>query len=215
MSALPAMTTGYGRRGLLLGLLLVALTACADLLPGQRDPSTLYTLTPKSTFSEGVAEVPWQLVVERPLAAAGLDSQRIALKRTPVTMEYFGGANWLGPAPDLVQTLVVESFENSGKIAAVGRAATGLRADFVLNMELREFQAEYAEDGTPLVNVRLNAKLVAMPDRVIVGSFTAGDTVAAASDTLPAVVAAFDEALGQALKRLVEWTLTRPAEARR
>lgn len=186
------------------------LAGCTDLLPGQGAPSTLYTLSPKTTVAATVKPVRWQLVVERPLAAAGLDSQRIALKPTALTMDYFGGANWLGPAPDVVQTLVIESFETSGRIAAIGRAATGLRADYVLNLELRDFQAEYDAAGQPRVAVRLNAKLVAMPERVIIGSLTAGDTAAATADRVQDIVLAFDTALAATLKQLVEWTLTTP-----
>ena len=37
-----------------------------------------------------------------------------------------------------LQTLIIESFENSGRIVAVGRESVGLRADFTLKTELRE-----------------------------------------------------------------------------
>ena len=39
----------------------------------------------------------------------------------------------------MVQTLLVESFENTGKIVAVARKATDIRADYVLKTDLREF----------------------------------------------------------------------------
>ena len=46
---------------------------------------------------------------------------RIALHRASVELEYYARANWTDLAPAMIQTLVVESFENSGKIVAVGR----------------------------------------------------------------------------------------------
>ena len=52
----------------------------------------------------------------------------------------------------------------------VGRDTIGLRADYVLKSELREFQAEYAganDSNPPRIHVRINAKLVAMPRRTI------------------------------------------------
>ena len=64
---------------------------------------------------------------------------------------------------DLVEslTLLVESFENTGKIVAVGRQAIGLRSDFNLKSELREFQAEYFGGAKiPTVRVRINTKLI-------------------------------------------------------
>jgi cholesterol transport system auxiliary component len=82
-----------------------------------------------------------------------------------------------------------------------------LRADYVLKSELREFQAEYFEPGPPLAHVAINVKLVKMPRREIVANESFSSRAPATADTLPAVVEAFDEALGQVLRRLVEWTL--------
>ena len=73
-------------------------------------------------------------------------------------------------APRLVQTLIIESLENSGKIVAVGRESVGLRADYILKTELRDFEADATKGGTPVIGVRINAKLVRMPDRTIVAS---------------------------------------------
>ena len=52
----------------------------------------------------------------------------------------------------MIQTLLIESFENTGKIIAVGRQSLGLRSDFNLKLEVREFQAEYfPKDAAPRV----------------------------------------------------------------
>jgi cholesterol transport system auxiliary component len=185
------------------------LPACGFQLPGQGDPPQLYTLTPKSTFTADLPKADWQLIVEPPIAAAGLHSSRIALQRTPVSVDYFARVNWTDLAPMMVQTLLIESFENTAKIVAVSRESTRLRADFHLQTELREFQAEYFPDATkpPTVRVRMLAKLIRMPDRIIVDSMTAERTWNAERDALPAIVIAFDEALGGVMRRIVEWTL--------
>jgi cholesterol transport system auxiliary component len=47
---------------------------------------------------------------------------------------------WVDTAPRLVQTLLVESFENSRKIIGVGRQSVNLRTDYALIIDLREFQ---------------------------------------------------------------------------
>ncbi len=46
-----------------------------------------------------------------------------------------------------------------------------------------------------------------MPRRAIVGSNKFEVILPAESDTMVAIIDAFDEALGKVLKRLVEWTL--------
>jgi cholesterol transport system auxiliary component len=209
--------TGTMRRTVaVLATLLVA--ACSgSLLPGQAPPPKLYDLTPKSTFDASLPTADWQLLVETPIAAAGIDTSRIALKRSPTTLDYFASAEWTDRAPALVQTLIIESFENSKKIIAVGRESVALRSDYSLKLELREFQADYfttndkpieGANAAPIVDVRINAKLVKMPERTIIASDTFSEKIDAASNTLNDIVLAFDEALGKVLKHAVSWTLT-------
>ena len=207
------------RRRLLKTMTLVAFatltSACAGVLPGTGPPPRLFRLSPKNTFPDGLPTVAWQLVIEPPLAPAGLDTTRIALHRAAIELEYYARANWTDLAPAMIQTLVVESFENSGKIVAVGRESLGLRADFVLKMELREFQSEYTTNERPNAHVRLNAKMVKMPQRTIIGSESFEARVGANADRIEDIVGAFDKALGKALKDLVVWTLQTGQSARR
>ncbi len=191
----------------LAGALAFVAAGCTAVLPGQGAPAQLYTLSPKSTFSDDLPVLSWQLVVELPVSAKSLNTSRIALRHDPLSLEYYKGARWTERAPMMVQTLLVESFENTNKIVAVARKATDLRADYVLKSDLREFQVEYDEQGTPIAHVRLNAKLVKMPQRTIIASRTAESLVKAEGTDLREVVAAFDEAMGKTLKNIVEWTL--------
>ena len=186
------------------------LVGCAgNILPGaQIDPPKLYVLTPKSTFAPDLPKVDWQLTVDVPIAEASLNSARIALKRSPVTLEYYERANWIDTAPIMVQTLLVESFENSKRIVGVGRQSIAIRSDYTLVTDLREFHAEYFRSGIPEARVRLNAKLVRMPERVIVGVTTVERLQPAAGTDIDSVIEAFDTALGKTMKRIVEWALT-------
>ena len=182
-------------------------TACELTVPGQGPPPVLYRLTPKSTFSEDLPRVDWQLILEVPVADAGLNTTRVALLQTPTQLEYYARSSWTDRAPLMVQTLMIESFENSGRIVAVGRESVGLRADFILKTELREFQAEYHGAENPNVRVGINVKVVEMPRRTIVASRSFEAEVEAEADAMTEIITAFDEALGKVLKHLVEWTL--------
>ena len=200
------------RRQLLRGLAglssLGLLGACSGLVPGQSPPPTLFRLTPKSTFREDLPTVDWQLVLDTPVADAALNTTRIALMSSPMQVEYYARSSWTDRAPLMIQTLMIESFENSNRIVSVGREGGGLRADFILKSELRELQAEYYEGGNPVAHVTINAKLVAMPSRDIVASQSFKRKIEAEADRLNDVVNAFDEALGKVLKNLVEWTIS-------
>jgi cholesterol transport system auxiliary component len=204
---------------------LIGTGACSSIIPGaDRDPPKLYDLSPKSTFAKNLPRARWQLVVEPPIAAAGLSSARIALKRHLLRLEYYAQAAWTDTTPTMIQTLIIESFENSQKIVSVGRTSAGLRSDYVLQTSLREFQAEYSNrrltekamkdddnkgKAGPTVRVSINAKLVKMPERTIIASRTFDHVVIANTNGMEEIVAAFDDALGKALKRIVQWTLVR------
>ena len=189
---------------LVLGL---ALAGC-DVLPRVSEPVQLYTLTPKTTFDVPIPAVDWQLVVETPTAAAGLNTTRIVLQRSSFAVDYYADAAWTENAPLMVQNLLVESFENTRKIVGVGREAIGLRPDFYLRTDLREFGATYDQgEDPPLVVVRINAKVVEMPERRIVAAGTFERRERAAGRSFDEVLVAFDEALGSTLKDIVAFTL--------
>jgi cholesterol transport system auxiliary component len=189
------------------GGLALTVAGCSGTLLSRPTPPDLYTLTPKSTFSPNLPTVNWQLLIEEPVAPAGLNTTRIAISPDLIEIDYYAGVAWTDRAPAMVLTLLIESFENSEKIVAVGRDVSGLRSDYILQTELREFQAEPQANGTTMASARLNARLVRMPDRRIFanGSFPA--MAQAASNRFSDVLIAFDEALGDTMGDVVEWTL--------
>jgi cholesterol transport system auxiliary component len=195
------------RRNVLLGA--AALLAGCSLVPDVNRPLTLYTLKPKLT-PRNLPKVDWQLVVAEPAAERDIDTTRIALTRRPNVIEYFAGGNWTDTAPDLVQAKLIEAFEATHAILAVGRDAAGLKPDYILQSDLRDFQAEYQGDAAPVAHVRLISKLVQMPDRRIVRSVAAQSSAPAAGRELPAIVSAFETALAQVLDQTVTAILTNP-----
>ena len=191
----------------LAGALVGALASCDTIVPGRGPLPDLYRLTPKSTFAPDLPTVDWQLLLEPALTNASIDTTRIGLQRSATSVEYYARATWSDRAPQMIQTLMIESFENSERIVAVGRDSIALRADYILKTDLREFQAEYMEGPKPHIHVTLIARLVKMPRRAIVGTKKFETVIEAQADTMEAIIGAFDIALGKVLKRLVEWTL--------
>ena len=189
------------------------LGAC-ELIKAAEEPTDLYTITPKSTFDQDMPAVFWQLAVEVPGASANLSTSRIAISQSPTSSDYFSKTAWTDRAPLMVQTRIVDSFENSHKIVAVARESIGLRANYVLQSDLRNFEAMYFYGPQPIAHVRIVAKLVRMPDRQIIAVGSFERCVRARADKVPKVVEAFDQALGSVMKRLVAWTLkTAPPRA--
>jgi cholesterol transport system auxiliary component len=191
------------------GVAAVLLAGC-ELIKAAEEPTDLYTITPKSTFDTSMPDVYWQLSVEVPTAAANVNTGRIALAMSPTSSDYYSKTAWTDRAPVMVQTRIVDSFENSHKIVAVARESIGLRANYVLQTDLRNFEAMYFYGQPPIVKVRIVAKLVRLPDRQIIGTATFERCVRARADKVPKVVEAFDQALGSVMKLLVAWTLRTP-----
>lgn len=192
-------------------LLPLLLAGCGGLLssPPQRQ---LYRVTPSFAFPAGLPHSAAQLLVAAPLAPAGLDSRRMALSTTPVSLDYYADGEWTDRAPFLVQDALVNGFEKSGALPAVAPDRGGLSADFVLDTSVDDFTAHYdSPAGPPIVRIALTAKLVRMPERKIIAHISVARDQRAAANTLPEIVRAFNVALGGAVPQVVAWTVGNPA----
>ncbi|MEY8843309.1 ABC-type transport auxiliary lipoprotein family protein [Cribrihabitans sp. XS_ASV171] len=194
-------------------LSVVSLSACSGLgiLSQAAEPNDIYLLTPKSTFAASLPTLRQQLVVEEPTATAAVDTDRIAIQPSPLEVQYLPESRWVDRAPRIVQALLIESFENTGKVGAVGMSAVALRPDYLIVPDLREFQAHVVDDGTEDgaldVRVRLNIKVVDAFDDRIIASSSFEEITRSQSDEMPGIAYAFDEALGDAMRDAVEWTI--------
>ncbi|WP_290557022.1 ABC-type transport auxiliary lipoprotein family protein [Aestuariivita sp.] len=204
---------------LMTGLMLhTGLAGCAGLssLAEATAPTDLYTLSPKSTFSASLPKLQSQIVVNQPTATALVDTNQIAVQPTSLQVQYLPDARWIDRAPLIVQALLIESFENTGKVPAVGSSAIGLRADYLVVTDIREFQAfvpEQSEGSALHIDVRLNIKLVdAFSDRII-ASRSFEEIVVSASDEAADVASAFDEALGDTMRDAIEWSIREIAKS--
>jgi cholesterol transport system auxiliary component len=192
-------------------ILILTLAGCSSLLGGG-EPAHLYRLTPKSTYPPNLPHRTVQLLINEPLAPAGLDKSRIALSRSPVSIDYFADSEWTDRAPLLVQTAILQSFENSKTITAIARESVGLRADFIIETEIRHFEAVYdSPNGPPEIWVAINVRLVNPTSREVVAQTSFERRERASANEVPSIVSAFDEALGGVMKEIVVWTVTNPA----
>ncbi len=181
-----------------------ALSACA----GIGGKAQLYVLNPSTSFAADTPSVSWQLAIAIPVAPANLDTTRITLNQSAIKTDYFANADWTDRTPIVVQNQLVKAFENSGKLKNVFRDAGALRADYVLETEIRDFEAQYDQpNAVPDVVVRIESKLIKVSDNEIAGSFIAEKTVQASQNHIDSIVSAFNNALGAVLQQTVEWTL--------
>jgi cholesterol transport system auxiliary component len=211
------MRPGARRRGitallLCVPILLAGLVAgCGGLLP-KAPERPLYRLNPVVALPTPPRRVDALLVVATPTASAGLDTKRMALFQSPVAIDYFAEGEWVDRPPFLVKEALIEGFQKSGAFSGVSSEGLGLSADYVLNTDIRDFTAIYdSPDGPPLARVRIAAELITMPGRNIAATISVTREARAGAVDLPAIVNAFNQALGEAIRDMIVWSANNPA----
>lgn len=186
---------------------MLALAGCSVLAGNERHPVTLYAPQARIATNPAWPQASWQLAIAKPTAPSMVDSPRINVRPTPGELEVYRGANWSQAATDLLEDTLLRGFEDSGRIDAVARITTGIRADYKLAIDLRRFEADYAGNARPAATIELNAKLVHSNGQRVVASRTVLIAEPAAGTDVASVAAAFETALSKASTELVGWTL--------
>ena len=195
---------------LVVGPAAMALSGCAKLFT--EPPRPLYQLSPPTEFPAGLPHTKAQLVIDAPYAPEGLEPRRIAVVRATNGLDYLADGDWADRTPAMVRTVLLEAFENSGAVGAVGPDALDLRADFEIEGDLRHFEAVYdSPNAAPTAWVALAVKLVKIPERKIIAQTMVNVRQPAAANATSAIVEAFNRATAEAAKQVVVWTLTNPA----
>ena len=198
----------FSRRSAIIGAGAIALAGCS-VLQGPAIPQ-LYVLRPQMPAAMG-PRVNWRLAVATPDAVASLDTARIALTRSSTTMDYYANAAWTDRVTLLLLRQLIQAFDSSGRIVSVDRDTSGLEADYLLQTEIREFQARYdTPDGAPQIVVTIQAKVARMPQRDIATSISVTQQAPAAGNDMNSIVVAFNQATSAAIAQIVTGTLAMP-----
>jgi cholesterol transport system auxiliary component len=147
--------------------------------------------SPPETFDLSAASVPaahrlrGQIAIREPVAALDLDGQRILVRTGPETVANLAGAQWSDRLPSLVQTRLVQTFQNA-HLLQVGRSGGGVAADYSLELDIRAFELDAK---AVQANVDIAAKIVAtgsgrvVAARIFKAQVPAGGTGAAQATT--------------------------------
>lgn len=168
-------------------------TACTGSLLDSKLPANLaYVLASAPPAADAATPLAVDLAISRPNMAPGLDSERIAVINGR-QLDYYRGALWGGRSADVVQTLLVDSWQDQHLFRSVTAEQARVSADYVLDIDVRDFQAEQGA-GAPEVNVQMIGRLIRVVDRRLVGTYQAQAQVGATEERMSAVAAAFESA---------------------
>ena len=113
----------------------------------------------------------------------------------------------------MVQLLLMQSFQNTGRLPVVTPTRQTLATDLLLLSNLRKFQVENDASGTPQATVVFEATLLRMPRRTPVATVRFEKATPVDSKSIETVTAAFDASLGDVMRRVVDWTLQQGSAA--
>lgn len=161
---------------------------------------TTYDLSAPTSRIRGASGV--QVLVNEPAALQALSTQQIIVKDASGAITFLGGGQWADNLPRLIQTRLINTFENASQLRGVSRPSSGAVADVQLVSELRRF--EIATPANEAV-VEIAVKIVNdSTGRIVNGRIFRAQVPAAAVDAANAA-RTLDEALSVVMLDIVRW----------
>jgi cholesterol transport system auxiliary component len=188
-------------------LLGLALAGCSSLLHSNAPPVQIYTLRAPSVSDAGPAgsaSGSGSLRVAHPRAAPGLETAQIVLLQSDHRLDVYAASAWAAEAPALLESLAVATLRGSGQWRSVQDAESPFPSDYLLQISIAHFDADYSDDtgAPPTVRVTLDCTLGKAQGRDIITTFVASGTAVAGANRLGEVVAAFQQATDAAMTSL-------------
>jgi phospholipid/cholesterol/gamma-HCH transport system substrate-binding protein len=164
---------------------------------------TTYDLGAPSNPGPAAKTIKGQLAIPEPTAVAMLETQRFLFSPAQDNPG-FADVLWADSIPKLLQSRLIEGFENYDIAHAPLRAPDIGQADFQLLIDVRRFQI--ATDAGPVAEIGLSARIVDKNGKVVAARLFEDrekfDKVEPA-----AAVAAFNAAFGRIGKDMIAWTV--------
>jgi len=186
-------------------LLGLAVAGCTSLLRSNAPHVQIYTLrAPAASSSSGTdraVTVDASLRVAHPRAGPGLGTSQIVLLQPDHRMNVYAASAWAAEAPALLESLAVETLRGSGHWRSVQDAESPFPSDYLLQISVAHFDADYSDDtgAPPTVRVTLDCTLGKEEGRDIIATFVASGSAVASANRLGEVVAAFQQATDAAM----------------
>ncbi|MDE2263036.1 MAG: membrane integrity-associated transporter subunit PqiC [Gammaproteobacteria bacterium] len=193
-------------------LLALALSGCSSLLHSDAAPVQVYTLRAGSAAAGDGADPPAALAaslrVAHPLAGPGLGTSQIVLLQPDHRLNVYAASAWAADTPALIESLAVATLRDSGHWRSIEDAESPFPSDYLLQISIRRFDADYSggQGIAPTVRVTLDCTLGKEEGRDIVATFVASGSAVAGANRLGAVVAAFQQATNAAMAALSQET---------
>lgn len=146
-----------------------------------------------------------QILVPEPTAVKMLNSDQVVVRISPSEVQYLANSRWGDRLPALVQSKLVEAFENSGRVGGVGKPGQGLAIDYQVVTDIRSF--EVVTEVNRLATVEISAKLLNDRNGSVRAQTVFKATVPVAGTENRRFIEALDKAFAQVGANIVDWAL--------
>lgn len=183
----------------------VALSGCTVLSAVSQPAPQLFTLTAPSVETSSTAPSKARVLVDEFVSSASVDTARIVFQPNPNELKYYASARWTDLAPEMIRMLMVQTLESSGRFTSVAARGSEIQGDFFLKGDVRQFAAEKAGDASQ-VRISLYMRLVSRQTHGVIAAREFSATTPISGSGMIVVVDAYDAALAQVLRDIVDWT---------
>jgi ABC-type uncharacterized transport system auxiliary subunit len=182
---------------------IVVLTACSGLFHSSIPATQVYVLRAATHPRSDLAHANASLYVGRPIAGPGLDSDHILLVQSDHRMSYYMASRWPAGLPAVVEALAADTLRSTGAWSTVQDSASAFSSDYLLQIVIRRFEADYSTSSTaPEIHVVLDCTVGRRAGREVIDSFIAEGSSTATANRLADVVTAFEDASNKALDEI-------------
>jgi cholesterol transport system auxiliary component len=184
-----------------------ALAGCSGGLHSDSPATQVYVLRAVAAQPQAPLRPGASLHVNRPMAGPGLDSDHILLVQSDHRMSYYVASRWPADLPAVVEGLAADALRTTGEWTTVQDSGSAFSSDYMLQIVIRRFEADYSGGGTaPQVHVVLDCTVGRRTGREVIASFVGEGSSTAAANRLGDVVSAFEEAANHALADIAAHT---------
>ena len=143
------------------------------------------------------------MAIADPSALLTYDSDRVLAQMDGDELAPLGNAKWADSLTKLVQSRIVQSFENTGSLNEVSRPIEGGAPEYQLATEIRKFQIVNAPERK--AEAQISAKVIAADGHIVAARVFDGSAPVKSAEEADAAKA-LNEAFGKILSDLIPWT---------
>ena len=186
-----------------LTILILFVSACSGLTRSDKPATKTWWLKPYTATTQAMNNDEVLLVAVSVTVVPGLDTDQILTLSNTAELNQYAGARWADNLPELLASLVSRTLEASGRFEVVSDLTGASSEDCVLQLESKEFFAQLSPSGqTTGARIAIDGRYQCESAESV--PINVNVSIPVHGDRMSEIVAAFQQALDQAMQKMLE-----------